>query len=218
MQVPVYNLNGEAIRNIEINDTVFNVPFNEALVHQVFVAQRANARQGTADTKTRSEVAGSTKKLYRQKGTGNARMGSSRSPLRRHGGVVFGPHPRDYRQDTPKKMRQLAIRCVLSAKVRDGELKILEKLEFDAPKTKEMERILQTLGVEKSALVVDQKPAENLVKSARNLPNTKTLPAGLLNVGDLMSYKVLVMTETAVRQAEALWGKAPPEEVKDASL
>lgn len=213
MQVPVYNLNGEAIKNIEINDTVFNVPFNEALVHQVFVAQRANARQGTADTKTRSEVAGSTKKLYRQKGTGNARAGNSRSPLRRHGGVTFGPHPRNYRQDTPKKMRQSAIRCLLSVKVRDGELKILENLELTEPKTKEMARILQTLGIENSALIVDGKPAENMVKSARNLPATKTLPAGLLNVGDLLSYKVLVMTENAVRQAESLWSKAPAEEV-----
>ncbi|MBN1366891.1 MAG: 50S ribosomal protein L4 [Dehalococcoidales bacterium] len=213
MQVPVYNLNGEAIKNIEINDTVFNVPFNEALVHQVFVAQRANARQGTADTKTRSEVAGSTKKLYRQKGTGNARAGNSRSPLRRHGGVTFGPHPRNYRQDTPKKMRQSAIRCLLSVKVRDGELKILENLELTEPKTKEMARILQTLGIENSALIVDGKPAENMVKSARNLPATKTLPAGLLNVGDLLSYKVLVMTENAVRQAESLWSKTPVEEV-----
>jgi large subunit ribosomal protein L4 len=218
MQVPVYNLNGEAIKEIEISDRVFGVPFNEALVHQVFVAQRANARQGTADTKTRSEVAGSTKKLYRQKGTGNARAGSSRSPLRRHGGVVFGPHPRDYRQDTPKKMRQLAIRCVLSAKARDGELKILEQLQFAEPKTKEMERILQTLGIESSALIIDGKPEENMIKSARNLPETKTLPAGLLNVGDLLSYKILLMTENAVRTAEELWGKAPPEEVKHASV
>ncbi len=212
MQVPVYNLNGEAIKNIEISDTVFDVPFNEALVHQVFVAQRANARQGTADTKTRSEVAGSTKKLYKQKGTGNARAGNSRSPLRRHGGVVFGPHPRDYRQDTPKKMRQSAIRCLLSAKVRDGELKILEQFQFTEPKTKEMERILQALSIESSALIVDGKPAENMIKSARNLPGTKTLPAGLLNVGDLLSYKVLIMTENAVRQAEELWGKTLPEE------
>lgn len=218
MQVPVYNLNGEAIKNIEINDTVFNVPFNEALVHQVFVAQRANARQGTANTKKRDEVAGSSKKLYRQKGTGNARMGDSRSPLRRHGGVVFGPHPRDYRQDTPKKMRQTAIRCMLSEKVRDGELKILEQLELSEPKTKEMERILQALGIENSTLIVDGKPAANLIKSARNLPATKTLPAGLLNVVDLLSFKVLVMTENAVKQAEELWGKVPSEEVKDASL
>ncbi len=218
MQVPVYNLNGEAIRNIEISDMVFNVPFNEALVHQVFVAQQANARQGTADTKTRSEVSGSTKKLYRQKGTGNARAGNSRSPLRRHGGVVFGPHPRDYRQDTPKKMRQSAIRVMLSTKVRDGELKILEKLEFAEPKTKEMDRILQALGVESSALIVDGKPEMNMIKSARNLPETKTLPAGQLNVGDLLAYKILVMTENAVKQAEELWGKAPPEEVKHASV
>ena len=212
MQFPVYNLSGEKTKEIEISDRVFGIPFNEALVHQVFVAQRANARQGTADTKTRDEVSGSTKKLYRQKGTGNARMGSSRSPLRRHGGVVFGPHPRDYRQDTPKKMRQLAIRCVLSAKARDGELKILEKLQFGEPKTKEMERILQALGIKSSALIIDGKPEENMIKSARNLPETKTLPAGLINVVDLLSYKDLVMTETAVKTAEELWGKAPTEE------
>ena len=218
MQVPVYNLSGETTKQIEINDSVFGVPFNEALVHQVFVAQRANARQGTADTKTRSEVAGSTKKLYRQKGTGNARAGNSRSPLRRHGGVVFGPHPRDYRQDTPKKMRQLAIRCMLSAKVRNGEMKILEQFEFTEPKTKEMERILQALGITSSALIVDGKPAENMIKSARNLPETKTLPASLLNVSDLLSYKELIMTENAVKQAEELWGKAPSEEEKNASL
>ncbi len=218
MQFPVYNLNGETIKKIEISDSVFGVPFNEALVHQVFVAQRANARQGTADTKTRSEVAGSTKKLYRQKGTGRSRAGDARSPLRRSGGVVFGPHPRDYRQNTPKKMRQLAIRCVLSAKARDGELKILEQFQFGEPKTKEMERILQTLGIESSALIIDSKPEENMIKSARNLPATKTLPAGLLNIVDLLSYKVLVMTETAVRRAEELWGKAVPEEVRDASV
>ncbi len=218
MQVPVYNLNGEVTRNIEISDIVFNVPFNEALVHQVFTAQQANTRQGTADTKTRSEVSGSTKKLYRQKGTGNARAGNSRSPLRRHGGVVFGPHPRDYRQDTPKKMRQSAIRCMLSAKVRDGELKILEQLQFTEPKTKEMERILQALGIESSALVVDGKPEVNMIKSARNIPEIKTLPAGQLNVVDMLAYKILVMTENAVKQTEELWGKAPPEEVKHASV
>jgi large subunit ribosomal protein L4 len=115
-------------------------------------------------------------------------------------------------------MRQLAIRCVLSAKARDGELKILEQLQFAEPKTKEMERILQTLGIESSALIIDGKPEENMIKSARNLPETKTLPAGLLNVGDLLSYKILLMTENAVRTAEELWGKAPPEEVKHASV
>ena len=210
MQVPVYSLTGEVIKQIEVNDKVFGLPFNEPLVHQVMVAQQANGRQGTADTKTRSEVAGSSKKLYRQKGTGNARMGSIRSPQRRKGGIVFGPHPRDYRQVTPKKMRQLALRCLLSAKARDNELKVVEELKFSEPKTKEFVKILGALGVESSALIVDGAREENLVKSARNLAQVKTTPVNLINVLDLLSYKTLLITEEAVRQAETLW--APKEE------
>lgn len=209
MQVPVYNTSGEKIKDIEISELVFGVPFNEPLVHQVMVAQRANARQGTVDTKTRSEVTGSAKKLFREKGTGNARAGSARSPLRRHGGVIFGPHPRDYRQNTPKKMRQLAIRCMLSSKVSDGDLMVIEAFNFTEPKTKEMVNILNVLGTVKSTLLIDGKPEANFVKSARNIPNTKTLPANLLNVVDLLSYKTLVMTESAIRQAEEIWGKQP---------
>ena len=212
MQIPVYNTSGEKIKDIEISDLVFGVAFNEPLVHQVMVAQRANARHGTADTKTRTDVHGSSKKLYREKGTGNARMGSSRSPSRRHGGVVFGPHPRDYRQDTPKKMRQHAIRCMLSSKVTDGDFKIVEAFKFEQPKTKDMVNILGALGTVKTTLLVDSKPEANFTKSARNIPNTKTLPANLLNVVDLLSYKTLVMTEAAVRQAEEIWGKAEAEE------
>lgn len=212
MQIPVYNVSGEKVKDIEISDLVFAVPFNENLVHQVMVAQRANARHGTADTKTRSEVAGSTKKLYKQKGTGNARSGSVRSPVRRHGGVVFGPHPRDYHQDTPKKMRQLAIRCMLSSKVNGGELKVIEPFTFEQPKTKEMAKIIKALGIEKSVLIVDGKPETNFVKSARNIPDVKTLPANLLNVVDLLSYGIVVMTEPAVRKAEEIWGRQPPEE------
>lgn len=212
MQIPVYNINGEKVKDIEVSDIVFAVPFNETLVHQVMVAQRANARHGTADTKTRSEVAGSTKKLYKQKGTGNARSGSLRSPVRRHGGVVFGPHPRDYRQDTPKKMRQLAIRCMLSSKATGGTLKVIEPFVFENPKTKEMANIIKALGIEKSVLIVDGKPETNFVKSARNIPEVKTLPANLLNVVDLLSYGTVVMTEPAVRKAEELWGQQTPEE------
>jgi large subunit ribosomal protein L4 len=212
MQIPVYNINGEKVKDIEVSDIVFAVPFNETLVHQVMVAQRANARHGTADTKTRSEVAGSTKKLYKQKGTGNARSGSLRSPLRRHGGVVFGPHPRDYRQDTPKKMRQLAIRCMLSSKATGGTLKVIEPFIFENPKTKEMANIIKALGIEKSVLIVDGKPETNFVKSAHNIPGVKTLPANLLNVVDLLSYGMVVMTEPAVRKAEELWGQQTPEE------
>jgi large subunit ribosomal protein L4 len=217
MQVPVYNLNGEKVKDIEISDTVFDVPFNEALIHQVMVAQMANNRHGTVDTKTRSDVAGSTRKLYRQKGTGNARAGSVRSPVRRHGGITFGPHQRDYRQDTPKKMRQNALRSVLSGKARDGEIKIIEQFAFEEPETKEMARILAALGIQNNTLIVDGQPDVNLVKSANNIPEVKTLPANLLNVVDVITYKTLLMTESAVRKAEELWGKQAPE-VKNASL
>lgn len=206
MEVPVYSLAGEVVKNIELSDSVFAVPFNEAVVHQALVRQRANARQGTASTKTRAEVAGSTAKLFRQKHTGRARAGSKKSPIRRGGGVTFGPKPRDYRQDMPKKMRQLAIRCVLSAKARDKELKVLEELKFDQPKTKEMAGVLAALGVNSSALIVTDLPEENLVKSARNLAGIKPIPANILSVADMLSCKMLLMTESAVRRAESLWG------------
>lgn len=207
MQVPVYNLAGEVVRNIEISDAVFGVPRNEAVVHQALVRQQANARQGTASTKTRGEVAGSGVKLYAQKHTGRARAGDIRSPLRRKGGITFGPKPRDYRQAMPRKMRRLAIRCVLSAKVGDSEMKVVEGLELEKPRTKEMVRILEVLGADSSALIVTSAPETNVVLSARNLPGIKTLPANLLNVVDILSYRALVMTETAVRKAEQLWGK-----------
>ena len=205
MIVPVYNLAGEVVKHIEISDRVFAVPFNEGVVHQVMVAQRANARQGTAATKTRGQVAYSTRKLYRQKGTGYARAGSRRSPLRRGGGVTFGPHPRSYRQELPKKMRRLALRCVLSAKAGDGELKILEELKFDEPKTKQMVQVLAALEVDSPVLIVTSDSEESVIKSARNLPGTKTMPANILNVLDILSYKMLLMTEAAVRKAERLW-------------
>jgi len=206
VQVPVYNLAGEVVKHIEISDRVFAAPFNEAVVHQAMVRQRANARQGTASTKTRGEVAGSTRKLYAQKHTGQARAGSIRSPLRRGGGIVFGPQPRSYRQAMPKKMRQLALRCALSAKARDGELMVLEQLELKEPRTKEMVQILAALGVDSSALIVTDEPEENLIKSARNLAGIKTTPANVLNVVDILSYKILLMTVAAVHKAEQLWG------------
>jgi len=207
MQVPVYSLTGEIIKQIEISDRVFAVPFNQAVVHQAMVRQQANARQGTASAKTRSEVAGSGRKLFRQKHTGMARAGDRRSPLRRGGGVIFGPKPRSYRRAMPKKMRQLALRCVLSAKTGDGELMVLEQLKLDEPKTKEMVQILESLGVDLSALIVTDEVEDNVVKSARNLAKIKTMPASLLNVIDVLSFKKLLMTEAAVRKAEELWGK-----------
>jgi len=218
MQVPVLNLSGEVVDHIEVSEWVFGVPLNEAVIHQVMVAQQANARQGTASTKTRSEVSGSTRKMYRQKGTGYARAGSIRSPLRRGGGILFGPKPRSYRQAIPKKMRRLALRSVLSAKLRDEELIILEQLKLEQPKTREMARILSALGVDGSALVVTAEPEENVVKSARNLPGIQTMPASLLNVVDILSRKMLVMTVAAVRKAEELWGKKLTQGESDESL
>jgi large subunit ribosomal protein L4 len=206
VQLPVYNLTGEVVRQIEVNDAVFAVPFNETVVHQVMVGLQANARQGTAATKSRGMVSGSTRKLFRQKGTGNARAGSKKSPLRRGGGVTFGPHPRDYRQQIPRKMRRLALRCVLSAKAGDGELKILDGFDFTEPKTKKMIEALIALGVDSSALIVTPEPEENVIKSARNIPEIKTMPASVINIIDILSYKTLLMTEAAVRVAEKLWG------------
>lgn len=218
MKAPVYGLTGEVVEHIEIRDEVFGVPFNESVVHQAMVRQRANARQGTVSTKTRSEVQGSSRKLYRQKGTGFARAGSIRSPLRRGGGIIFGPKPRSYRQAMPKKMRRLALRCVLSAKLRDEELKILKSLKLEAPKTKEMVQILAALKVDSSALVVTAEAEDNVIKSARNLAGIKTLPANLLNVVDILSHKVLLMEVAAVRRAEQLWGERLSEEGNNASL
>ena len=206
MQVSVYNVTGEAVDSIEVSEYVFDIPFNHAVVHQAVVRQQANARQGTHKTKTRSEVSGTTRKMYRQKGTGNARAGSRRSPLRRGGGIIFGPRPRSYRQSMPKKMRRLALRCVLSAKARDEELIVLEQLKLDEPKTSEMEQILKALGINSSALIVTSEAEENVVKSARNLSGIKIMPASLLNTVDILSRKILLMTVEAVRKVEELWG------------
>ena len=211
MEVPVYSLSGEVVKHIEISDSVFAVPFNQAVVHQALVRQRANARQGTASTKTRSEVSGGGRKLFRQKHTGSARAGSRRSPLRRGGGIIFGPKPRSYRQDMPQKMRQLALRCVLSAKAGDEKLMVLEQLKLKQPKTKEMAGILVALGVDSSALIVTAESEENVAKSARNLAGIKTLPANILSVVDILSHKMLLMTEAAVHKAEQLWGPQKSE-------
>jgi large subunit ribosomal protein L4 len=207
VNVPVYSVAGEVVRHIDISNDVFAVPVNQAVVHRALVRQLANARQGTASTQTRGQVTGSRQKLFRQKHTGRARAGSAKSPLRRGGGVVFGPHPRSYRQAMPRKMRRLAIRCVLSAKAGDNEMLILDEIKLDEPKTREMAKILAALEIKGSTLIAASDPDVNLVKSASNLPEVKTIPARLLNVADILSYKRLLMTEAAVRQVERLWGK-----------
>lgn len=207
MHLPVRDSEGKELRSIEVDDAVFGIQPNIAVLHQAFEAQRANQRQGNASTLTRGEVRGSTRKVRMQKHTGRARQGSARAPHHRGGGVVFGPKPRDFSQRLPKKMRRLAIRSALSGKLADGQIRVVEALSFDKPKTKEMERILANLGVERSALIVTGAPDRQVFMSARNLPKRKVIPADYLNVVDMLVHRDLVMTEAAVRRAEALWGK-----------
>jgi len=208
MEIPVYNTSGQLIKNMTVSDGVFGVPFAEPAVHQALLRQQANARQGTSSTKNRSEVNGSTKKLFRQKGTGEARAGSGKSPLRPGGGVVFGPKPRDYSQAMPKKMRRLAIRSLLSSKLADGQIIVVDELVLAAPKTKDMIKIIGALKLEGSVLVALNQPDRTVILSSRNLGNVKTLPARQLNVGDLLSYDRVLLTEAAVKDIEALWGDA----------
>jgi len=207
MKVPVYSVSGEVLEETELSQAVFDLPFNEAVVHQAMVRQLANARHGTASAKDRGEVNGSTKKLYAQKHTGRARRGSIKSPLLRGGGVVFGPKPRTYRQSMPKKMRRLALKCLLSAKVRDGNVKVVESLDFEEPRTKEMMNVLSSLGIGSSALILTAEPTPNVVKSVANLPEVKVLPSALINVVDLLSYEILLATVGAIRNIEKTWGK-----------
>ena len=207
MQVSVYNTAGKVIDQIEVDEAVFGVQPNEAVVHQALLRQLANSRQGTADTKTRREVQGSSRKLYKQKHTGMARAGNKRSPLRRGGGIIFGPHPRSYRQAMPKKMRRLAIRSILSAKVADEELKVIDSFGLEEPKTRQMAEVLQALGIGSSALLVTAELDMTVFKSARNIAMVKTLPASMLNVSDLMSHDTLLMTVDAVRRVESMLGE-----------
>ena len=208
MQLPLYNMAGEVKGQVDLDDSVFSVLFNEAVVHQALVRQQANQRQGTASTKTRGEVAGSTRKLFRQKHTGNARAGSIKSPLRRGGGVIFGPKPRDYRQSMPKAMRRLAIRCALSAKAFDDEIIILDELRFEAPKTREMAGMIKALGADGTVLIALDINGEAVIKSARNIPGIRSIQAKQLNVADILKFNKLLITEPALRQIEALWGEA----------
>ena len=203
--MPVYNLNGEVVDQIELNQGIFNLPFNEAVVHQTMVGQLANRRHGTVSTKTRGQVKGSTRKLYRQKHTGRARRGDIKSPLLRGGGVVFGPKPRNYTQSTPRKMRRLALKCLLSAKVREGNIRLLQELNFEEPRTKDMLNILSSLGVDSSTLILTSESTPNVVKSVANLPEVKVLPSNLVNVLDLLSYEILVATVPAIRAIEKIW-------------
>lgn len=198
----VHNVKGEAVGDIELSDAVFAAPVNQALLHAAVVRYLANQRQGTAKTKTRAEVAGGGRKPWRQKGTGRARHGSIRSPIWRGGGITFGPQPRDFRLEMPRKARRAALRSALSAKAGSGDLLVLDSLEFDEPKTKQVVSLLKNLNVEGKALILtgDLQPA--VYKSARNLPGVKAEEARNVNVYDILNHGKLILTEAAARRLE----------------
>lgn len=204
-KVAIYNINGEQVGDLELADGIFGVEVNKAVMHQAVLAYLANKRAGTASTKTRTEVRGGGRKPWRQKGTGRARHGSIRSPLWTGGGIIFGPHPRSYRMDMPKKMKRLAIKSALSSKVNDGELIVLDNLQMDAPKTREMVRVLTNLKAGRRVLIVLESPSENVIKSARNIPGVKTVNANQLNVYDILNNDNLVITRDAVARVEEVF-------------
>ena len=206
MKLTVYDTTGKEVGSMDADDLVFGLTPHRAAMRQALLAQLANRRAGSAKTKTRGEVRGSTRKIRRQKGLGAARQGAIRAPHHRHGGISFGPKPRSYKQALPKRVRRLAIRSALSSKAQEGELKVVRGLELDAPKTRAVKDMLGGLDLTRSALLVTATSDRNVLLSARNLPGTRALPADYLNVADLLTYHGLVMTEDAVRRAEALWG------------
>jgi large subunit ribosomal protein L4 len=210
VQLDVFNMQGSKVKKISLSDSVFAIPVNEAVVHQALLMQRANKRLGTANTKTRGEVKRSSKKLYAQKHTGRARRGAAESPVMVGGGIVFGPHPRSYRQDMPKKMRKLAIKSVLSDKAGSGQLRIVDKFEFDAPQTRKLLDALVALGIDSGVLIATTGDDANLIKSAENLAGVGTIPANLLNVTDMLSFKVLLLSEAAVKVVDGTWGEKAP--------
>lgn len=202
MEARLYNQSGEEVGVIQISDYVFGIEPNVPVMHQAMERQRANARLGTHNTLGRGEVDGSTRKLYRQKGTGRARQGSIRAPHRKGGGIAHGPHPRKYTKAMPRKMRRLAVRSALSARYRDGAIIFLDRLTFEKPRTKDMIAVLNALNLTgKTLIVLDQKD-EHVRRSANNLPNVKTLLAHYLNVIDLLTHDHIVMLQAAVDVAQ----------------
>jgi large subunit ribosomal protein L4 len=214
MKLIVRNASGTPTKQIDVDESVFGIEPNMPVLHQAFVTGRNNRRWGTAQTKTRGLVQGSTRKIRRQKYTGRARQGSIRAPHHVGGGVVFGPVQRSYAQALPKKMKRLAIRSALSGKVADEQLVVIDKLDFDTPKTKQIISILRSVGIERSALVVTAETDRGILASVRNLRKTKALPAAYLNVVDMLNYHSVLMTEDAVRVAEKLWAVQTLEKPK----
>jgi len=202
----LYNIEGQQVGEVELPASVFAVEINQGAIKQVVNMQLANRRRGTASTKGRGEVRGGGRKPWRQKGTGRARHGSIRSPIWRGGAITFGPKPRDYTIRVPKKVRRLALRSALTAKVAAGKLLVVEELPFDVPKTKRMVEILGNLNVVGKALLVTGEADAMVAKSSRNIPGVKSLPATALNVYDLLLHGQLILTKDAVAKVEEVLG------------
>jgi large subunit ribosomal protein L4 len=201
--VVVYDVEGKESGRLELPEAIFNAPVNAAVLHQALTRQQANDRQGTAQTKTRGEVSGGGKKPWKQKGTGRARQGSTRSPQWRHGGTVFGPHPRSYEQKMPRKQRRLALRAALSAKTQEGAVRVVEEIALEEPRTRVVADLFAQLGAGARTLFVIPEPDMMLEKSTRNLVTVKTILAQNLNVEDVLAADTLVLTRLALTQIEA---------------
>jgi large subunit ribosomal protein L4 len=199
--VDVYNVKNEKVGEVELSDRIYNAPIRPHLLHEVVTAQLAARRSGTAKTKVRSEIRGSTRKPYRQKGTGRARAGSRKSPLWRGGGAIFGPQPRDYGWSPPKKVRREALRVGLSAKLQDKELVVVDDMTLDEIKTRNFVETMKSLGLD-NALVVTEGPDDKLEKSSRNVPGFKVLRAEGLNCYDLLKYRNVVLLQTSLPKIE----------------
>ena len=206
MQVSVHNMAGKTVSEVELRDDIFGLEPHEAVMHQALVRQLANARQGTASTKTRGQVSGGGRKPWRQKGTGRARQGSTRAPHWKGGGVVFGPHPRSYRQRMPRKMRRLALKSALSVKAAEGSIVLVDDLLMAAPRTKDMLGVLDNLKVESSALILLPERDWNVEKSVSNIPDVKTLRTTCLNVIDILNYETLILPVKALESIEQFLG------------
>ena len=202
--VKVYNMEGAEVGSLELNDAIFGVDVNTHLMHMAVVSQLANKRQGTQSAKTRAEVSGGGRKPWRQKGTGQARQGSTRSPQWRHGGVVFAPKPREYGFKMNRKEKALAIKSALTSRVEDGKIYVVDQISLDEIKTKKMTAMLGKLGLEKALIVMDRKD-DNVILSARNIPDVTTVTSNAINVFDILKDGNMVITKDAVQQIEEVY-------------
>lgn len=202
MRVSVRNMTGETVNEIELRDDIFGLEPHRAVMHQAVLRQLANARLGSAHTKTRSQVSGGGKKPWRQKGTGRARQGSNRAPQWKGGGIVFGPHPRSYRLRMPRKMRRLALKSALSARAAENSIVLLDDLAMETPRTGDMLTVLDNLEIESSVLILLSERDVNVEKSARNIPDVKALRASCLNVIDILNYDTLILPVSSLALIE----------------